>query len=370
MPWKERDRMSLREEFILLNQNQFLSVTDLCKRFEISRKTAYKWMSRHTLKGVSGLVDLSRSPENIPHKTSKVLEKAVVELRLKYPTWGGRKIKQKLLDQGYIKVPAASTITDILHRAQLIDLNHKNTPSFIRFEREAPNDLWQMDFKGYFKLRNGSRCDPLTLLDDHSRYNLCLKACKTQDRESVQESLEEVFKRYGLPWQMTMDNGGPWGGHALGEYTKLSVWLMKLGIKVSHSRPYHPQTQGKLERFHRTLKADVLQFKTFENYESCQDHFNEFRKIYNQERPHEALNYESPSKRYQISTRAYPNKIPEPEYDSNDLVLKVRSQGSIEYKNKSYFIGRAFKGEYVAIKKSLEKGIKVYFGSYKIKEFN
>lgn len=369
MPWKEWDQMSLKQEFVSLADAGGLSFKDLCERFGISRKTGYKWLNRHRSSGPSGLQERSRMPKHSPSQTSQILEQAVVELRIKHPTWGGRKIKHRLLALGFVKVPAPSTITGILHRHGLIQEKQPVQTAFQRFERPRPNDLWQMDFKGYFKLQNNQRCDPLTILDDHSRYNLCLKAGNTQKRQHVQESLEEVFSCYGLPWQMTMDNGGPWGTHAYGEYTQLAVWLMKLGVKVSYSRPYHPQTQGKLERFHRTLKADVLQFKTFPNYASCQNQFDAFRRLYNHERPHEAISYQVPASRYQASSRKMPAKPKEPEYDSSDKVLKVRSQGSVYHKGQDYFIGRAFKGEYVALKQRIENRIDVYFGSFKIKEF-
>lgn len=370
MPWEERNRMSLREEFVRLSQSKSIDFGDLCQRFKISRKTGYKWSKRYAQEGISGLRDLSKAPLEIPHKTPEILEKEVVRIRTKYRSWGGRKIKRRLINLGFVQVPAASTITDILHRYNLINQRTKKPHVFIRFEREQANDLWQMDFKGYFGLRNGRRCDPLTVLDDHSRYNLCLEACTGQTRESVQEVLESVFRHYGLPWQMTMDNGGPWGSHAQGEYTRLAVWLMKLGIQVSHSRPFHPQTQGKLERFHRTLKTDVLQFRTFDTHETCQRYFNKFRKLYNHERPHEALDYDVPAQHYHPSQRAFPKGLPQPEYSETDKVLKVRSQGSIYYRGKDYFIGKAFKGEYVAIKIKKSTRFDVFFGSHKIKEYS
>ena len=369
MPWKESCRVSLRQEFINMMLKEQISFLELCNRFSISRKTGYKWVHRYSQEGLPGLEDLSRAPKKRPKKSSLNIEQAVVDLRLKYPTWGGRKIRRKLMDNHFTEIPSPSTITDILHRYNLIGNGEKKlTSKFIRFERSHPNDLWQMDFKGPFKLVTGQKCEPLTILDDHSRYNICLEAGESIKREYVQKTLEKVFRRYGLPWQMTMDNGNPWGSYPHGKYTRLSVWLMKLGIKVSYSRPYHPQTQGKLERFHRSLKADVLQYRNFESYKSCQQSFDKYRQLYNNDRPHEALNYEVPSTRYNPSLRSYPEKIKGPEYDENDRVLKVRSQGSIYYDGKEYRVGKGFIGEYISVKER-ETRLDIYFGSFKVKEY-
>lgn len=369
MPWNARDQMSLRVEFVSLASTEAINFSELCHRFNISRKTGYKWLKRYQAEGVAGLKDSSRAPQATPRKTPRSVEQAVVKIRKQHPTWGGRKIRRRLIDLGDAKVPAASTISNILHRHQLMELQLRPAPGFIRFERARPNELWQMDFKGHFKLRDGQRCDPLTLLDDHSRYNLCLKLCDSLTRETVQMKLEQVFRHYGMPWQMTMDNGGPWGSHGVPGATNLAVWLMKLGIQVSYSRPFHPQTQGKLERFHRTLKADVLQLKSFASKQACQLQFNQFRRDYNYERPHEALDYEVPAKRYQSSPRSFPSYLPAPEYDEYAKVRKVSSRGTVCYRGDDYFIGKAFSGENVAIKLKQSSGFDIFFGSFKIKHF-
>lgn len=211
----------------------------------------------------------------------------VLAVREAHPTWGGRKIAARLCHLGEHSVPAPSTITAIVHRHDRIDPaeSAKRGP-WRRFEHAAPNDLWQMDFKGEFKMANGRWCYPLTVLDDHSRFNLALRACGDQKRPTVQSQLTAVFQRYGLPQAMLMDNGTPWSvSHSIGAYTKLSVWLLRLQIRVIRGRPYHPQTQGKEERFHRTLNTELLQGRPFNDLRHSQMQFDPWREIYNHPRP-------------------------------------------------------------------------------------
>lgn len=234
------------------------------------------------------------------------MEEAVLKLRDCHPVWGGRKIRRRLQDLGEDPVPAASTITEILHRHGRIDAEaSRKAGAMQRFEHEAPNDLWQMDFKGHFGLRGGGRCHPLTVLDDHSRFSLGLRSCGNERSETVRGELILIFQRYGLPRAMLMDNGSPWGSDADHRHTLLTVWLMEQGIRVTHSRPYHPQTQGKDERFHRTLKAELLQGREFADLSDCQGHFDPWRDVYNTQRPHEALGLAVPASRYALSSRAF-----------------------------------------------------------------
>ena len=259
MPWRVSSTMSARHEFVLLASQPKANMRALCRQFGISSATAYKWHNRFQHEGVPGLAERSRRPHDSPGKTALPIEDAVLEMRRKHPAWGGRKLQQRLRDLGHQQVPSASTITAILKRNQMIDPAEaaKHQP-FLRFEHDAPNDLWQMDFKGDFAV-GGGRCYPLTILDDHSRFALAVLACPQVATEITRPLLATVFRRYGLPRRITCDNGPPWGS-SNSKYTKLGVWLMRLGIAVSHSRPHHPQTQGKDERFHRTLQAEVLRY--------------------------------------------------------------------------------------------------------------
>ena len=260
MPWQEVSAMSLRQEFVTLAAGEDANIRALCRRFSVSPRTAYKWLARHREEGVAGLDDRSRRPSHSPRRTDAQVEAEVLKLRHTHPAWGARKLHARLLALQLPVVPKPSTIAAILRRHGRIDPEEavKHQP-WQRFEHAAPNQLWQMDFKGHFPLASGAdRCHPLTVLDDHARFALVLDACDNERSETVQHSLTLAFRRYGLLDRMLMDNGGPWGHDWDHPYTELTAWLLRLGISVSHGRAYHPQTQGKEERFHRTLKAEVL----------------------------------------------------------------------------------------------------------------
>ncbi|WP_439684034.1 Integrase catalytic domain-containing protein [Cupriavidus oxalaticus] len=372
MPWSTRDIMSLRLEFIDLALQPGSNRRELCRRFQISPQTAYKWLSRHAQQGPAGLADRSRRPQASPARTCAELEQRVIDLRRENPAWGGRKISRRLADMGYVEVPAPSTVTAILRRHGLIDpaTSARSTP-WQRFEHAGPNELLQMDFKGYVRNEHGV-CHPLTLIDDHSRFNLCLAACDNEQARTVQERLIAVFKRYGLPRRITMDNGSPWGGDEDGlGYTRLTVWLMQLGIRVSHSRPYHPQTQGKDERFHRTLKAELLQHRRFVDNAEAQRAFDRYRTVYNHERPHEALDMEVPAKRYRMSTIPYPDGLPAVEYLSQDRVYKVDCGAHIMVGNRRIRIGKAFIGQRIALRPTQRDGVyAIWFSRFEIGELD
>jgi transposase InsO family protein len=268
-------------------------------------------------------------------------------------------------------VPSPSTITAILRRHSRIDSAQsvKHTP-WQRFEHAEPNQLWQMDFKGHFAMGEG-RCHPLTVLDDHSRFALGLAACGDERGKTVQGQLTSIFRRYGLPERMVMDNGGPWGHDGEHPYTPLTVWLLRLGIAVSHGRPYHPQTQGKDERFHRTLKAEVLQGSIFRDLDQCQQVFDRWRGVYNFERPHEALDLAVPSSRYRVSQRPFPEGLPPLEYGPEDQVRKVQAQGIIWMKGREYKVGKAFRGLPVALRPTDADGVwNVFFLTYNIAQID
>lgn len=349
MPFQEKTVMSQKKEFVRLATADGANISELCQRYNISRDTGYRWLTRYRREGVEGLKERSRMPHTSPKRSSEALEAAVLETRREHPSWGGRKIRTYLLENGVEEVPSASTVHAILRRHGALREDRREHRDFIRFEHEAPNQLWQMDFKGHFATGT-VRCHPLTLLDDHSRFSLCIKACADEQHQTVQSALVEVFRRYGLPERMTMDNGNPWGCDSPPYYTALTVWLVRLGIRVGHSRPYHPQTQGKLERFHRTLKGEVLNFHTFRDLDHCQDHFDRWRDVYNLERPHEALGMAVPADRYQPSSRPYPEHLPPLEYAPGDIVRKVQDKGEITVKGRYIVVGKAFKGLHVALR--------------------
>lgn len=358
MPWKECDPVSLREEFCVLAAVEGSNLTTLCERFGISRKTGYKWLARWRAAGPAGLLDRSRRPRVFRSPTPGTMEGQVLEVRAAHPAWGGRKIRAVLARQGLAAVPSASTITAILRRHGLIDeAAAAQRRAFVRFERSEPNELWQMDFKGEFRLANGQWCYPLTVLDDHSRFSLVLRACDNQRTETVQSHLTGAFRRYGLPWRILSDNGGPWGvPHVRGGYTRLGVWLLDLDVALAHGRPYHPQTQGKDERFHRTLKLEVLQGRSFADRVDAQRSFDPWREVYNHQRPHEALDLRVPATRYRVSQRAYPERLTKFDYDTSFTVRRVSGEGRIVFRNRAYYLARAFAGRYVGIRATAEDG--------------
>jgi transposase InsO family protein len=371
VPWNEVTAVELREEFVRLATGEGANISRLCRRFDISRKTAYKWLARFRSDGDPALADRSRRPAASPRRTPGDVEDEVLRLRDRHPAWGGRKIRARLLALGHEGVPAASTVTAILRRRGRIEPGRAAPGAFVRFQRERPNELWQMDFKGHFATASG-RCHPLTVVDDHSRYCLGLRACSDERGETVQAQLTAIFRRYGMPERIPCDNGSPWGtGGAETPWTGLTVWLLKLGVRVSHGRALHPQTQGKDERFHRTLNVEVIQRQVWPDVAACQRRFDPWRQVYNHERPHESLGLEVPASRYRVSERAYPEAAIEWEYGATDAVRKVGIDGTISYRGRVVSLGKAFRRERVAVRPTTEDGVmKVFFGVHEILTFD
>src|SRR5580658_9559687 len=351
MPWRELSIMDQREEFVRLALVVGANRSELCRRFGISRDKGYKWLKRYAAEGRAGLADRSRRPVRSPSRSADAVEATVLRIRASSnDAWGGRKIAKVMARNGDRAVPAPSTITEILRRHGKLERRAGEHPGpFQRFERAAPNELWQMDFKGHFPIAQG-RCHPLTVLDDHSRYALGLEACGNEQDATVRARLVTLFRHYGLPFAMLMDNGAPWGDAGAQPFTVFTTWLMRLGIRVTHGRPYHPQTQGKDERFHRTLKAEVLDGSSFGDLVACQRAFDAWRPVYNYERPHQALGLEPPATRYRPSPRSFPEQLPAVEYDTGDIVRKVSSDGFISFKNRPWRIGNAFRAQLVALR--------------------
>ncbi len=362
--------MSQRRELVMFASDN-TNISRLSRRYGISRKTAYKWIKRYIQEGERGLSDRSRRPHHFPVRVPKQIEDAVLAVRKDHSTWGGRKIRARLMALGYADVPSASTITAILHRnGKILPDESDKHRSWKSFEYEGHNELWQIDFKGHFPLSNG-RCHPLTILDDHSRFSVGLRACTDEKRTTVHRELEDVFNTYGLPDRILFDNGSPWGGRNRRDYTRLTVWLICLGIRVIHSRAYHPQTLGKEERFHRTLKAELLTGREFYDIGESQASFDSWRECYNFERPHEALNMATPAESYKQSSKEMPESLPEIEYGPDDYVRKVQAKGEINFRGREFKVGKAFWGEPVAVRPTKEDGVfSVFYCNEKIKEFD
>jgi transposase InsO family protein len=367
MPWREVSVMEQRREFVRLAMQEGINRRELCRRFGISAQTGYKWLAR-SAGGDMALADRSRRPHGSPGRCVWSTEAAVLAVRDAHPVWGARKIARCLEREGH-DVPALSTVHAILRRHGRI-VPPAGTPGqpYRRFEKEAPNLLWQMDFKGHMPLGDGTSCHPLTMVDDHSRFALCLAACADEQGMTVRTHLQTAFRRYGLPEAMFVDNGGPWGSTTAEPWTRLSVWLLKLGIGVIHSRPYHPQSRGKNERFHRTLKAEVFAFERFRDLAAVQRALDRWRDIYNLDRPHEALGQQVPASRYRPSSRAMPDRLPEVEYDDQEIVRTVSStKAYVSFKGRFWKVGQAFRGERLAIRPLNTDGrYGVFFAAHQI----
>lgn len=356
MPWKTVEKMTLKREFVELASQPGANISELCRRYGISRPTGYEWLNRWRENGLEGLEEKSRRPVTSPGRTEEGKEQAVLGVRAENPVWGGRKIRRYLRNKGIAEAPAASTITEILRRHGKLGGPEGGSGQgpWKRFERDAPNDLWQMDFKGHFATRSGQRCHPFTVLDDHSRFNLVLGACGDETGETVRGRLREAFERYGLPVQILCDNGSPWGAlERPGGHSKVEVWLLELGVEMIHGRPYHPQTQGKEERFHRTLEAEVIGRRTlWKDLEHCGEEFASWRMKYNHERPHESIDDRVPGEVYRPSGRLLPEELPvaESHYLAGDEIRRVKSKGEITFRNHFFYVGGPFAGKPVALR--------------------
>lgn len=346
MPWKETDVDRERISFVVeaLGRREPLSV--LCRRYGISRKTGYKWLNRYREVGsFAELGERSRRPHRSPRRTPARLEQWVERIRVA-TGWGGRKISRLLAQEGVHL--ARSTVDQILRRRGLIGGLERHRPAVKRFERSRPNELVQMDFKGQYRLRNGKECYPLSLLDDHSRFVLGLYALESQHGEKVKRCLVSCFERYGVPEAMLMDHGNPWWGTTNGYgLTQLSVFLIRQGIQLHYGGIGHPQTQGKVERFHRSLGRTIR----YRGIPATQGRFQELlegiRYEYNEIRPHEALGDEVPRSRYQPSGKPF-DPQPRPwEYPPGAEVERVCANGCLHLGGRYYFVCHALSGRRV-----------------------
>lgn len=365
MPWREVSIVEQRREFVELAMREGTNRRELCRRFGIHPDTGYKWLCRWLAD--EELSDRSRRPHESPSRTKASIEQSILAVRDAHPAWGARKIVACLRRDG-LTCPAQSTVHAILQRHGRIVPPLGGAPAHQRFEKPAPNLLWQMDFKGHVAMSGGGRCHPLTVVDDHSRYALSIEACGNEQEVTVRERLVPTFRRYGLPEAVFVDNGNPWGEACGQHWTRFGVWLLKLGVGVLHSRPYHPQSRGKNERFHRTLKAEVLALQQFRDLAELQRAFDRWRLIYNHDRPHQALDQQVPSSRYQPSSRAMPEVLPQIEYDEHEIVRRVSTTKSyVRFKGRLWKVPQAFCGERLAIRPLTTDGqYGVFFAAHQI----
>jgi len=367
MPWDTTSVTEQRIRFVLRASQDSVNMSALCHEFNISRPTGYLWLNRYrTFGSVSGVCELSRRPHHSPSRTSQDHQARIVALRQEFG-WGAKKIRVLLLREGMdLKV---ATINRILKRKGLIHQKDSHRPAVKRFEREHPNTLWQMDFKGDYSLRRG-HCYPLSILDDHSRFVVGLYALSGQDTETVSSRLVATFERFGVPEAILMDHGIPWWGNSNGHgLTRLSVSLIKQGIRLYFSGIRHPQTQGKVERFHRTLKETVRHRGRPQTLAGFVTALDRFREEYNNIRPHEALQMAVPSEHYQPSTKSYTPTPSAWEYPQGAIVIRLNMKGSFYYRRQRHFVCEALAGELVRLEE-LENKLLISYRHMYVREIN
>lgn len=370
MPWSQTSPMDQRTQFIADYLRESLSVTELCELYGVSRKTAYKWIDRYLRRGPAGLEEQSRRPRQSPNQTAEEIVTAILEARRRHPTWGGKKLLT-LLHKGHPRwlLPGRSTVCDILSRHGLVPkqrkrrhIGHPGKPTSLIL---APNDLWSADYKGQFRTGDGQYCYPLTVADGFSRY---LLGCQGLNCTAVNEAkpvFTRLFKEYGLPKRIRTDNGVPFATNTLARLSKLSAWWVRLGILPEFIEPGKPQQNGRHERMHRTLKAETTR-PAAGSLVAQQRKFNIFRQEFNHERPHEALDQQTPASCYSTSPRPMPNKLPPLEYPDRFEVRYVSANGGIRWKRDWVNVSTVCIGEYVGLEE-IDDGIwSVYFGPLKL----
>lgn len=367
MPWKETTRVDLRREFIEALSSCRYTMTELCAHYGISRKTGYKWAHRFAAEGQAGLADRSRAPHRCPHRTDPACERDLVALRLEHPRWGPKKLLATLMRRHPERSwPAPSTAGAILKRHGLVEARpkkrSKSSPAKPVVEATRPNDLWTMDFKGEFRTGDGRICYPLTVSDAVSRYGL---GCQAQDTTAVhptRRSFEAVFREYGLPNKILSDGGTPFGcARAPLRLSRLTVWMIRLGIEPIKIQPGCPEQNAVHERWHRTLKAETAR-PPAKNQRAQQERFDRFRQHYNEVRPHESLGQRPPAELYEPSPRPYPERLPALEYPGHYEVRRCRRSGQIKWQGRRLFVSEVLAGEWLGIEEVDDGLWSVYFG--------
>jgi putative transposase len=374
MAWKTSSVMEARVRLVLEYEQGEATMTELCAAYEVSRETGYYWLRRYRGGGVESLRDLGRAPQRHPNQSPAEVEQQVLELRREHMRWGPRKLK-RVLERNHPEQawPAASTMGAMLRREGLTvpRVPRRKTPVYSQpfAGADAPNRVWCVDFKGWFRTQDGERIDPLTLSDAHSRYLLRCQAVEKTEQERVRAICEAAFREYGMPAAMRSDNGAPFASRAVAGLSRLAVWWMKLGIVPERIAPGHPEQNGRHERMHRTLKQETAS-PAAANRRAQQKAFDCFRQEYNQERPHEALGMQTPAACYQTSPRAYPARVWEPEYDSALQVRRVQVHGEFYWKHQPVFLSEVLYGERIGLLPAEEHGYPIFFGRFPLAHFD
>jgi len=352
MPWEAKTVGMNREEFVRKVIAHEKSKSALCREYGISRPTGDKWLKRY--KDGEGFKDRSHRTFGTPkNKIPGEMEDLIVEKRKKEPGIGAVKLKRMLENEGMEDVPSHSTINVVFKRNGLITAEASEAATaHKRFEHEEPNQMWQADFKGYFVLGDGVHCHPLSIVDDHSRYCLCADAMTNERRAGVQDCFERVMRENGQPKILLCDNGNPWGVSQSSGFSGFEIWLMEHGILTMHIRPGRPRTQGKVERFNGSYKAERLKFHIpFDMQEAMQNRL-EYQEFYNNIRPHHALGLDVPAEHYQPSSTIFQEEIEEWKYSGRYEVRKIKSTGYLTFRNHGYYFSEALGGKEIELRES------------------
>jgi transposase InsO family protein len=352
VPWKASRPVDSKAEFVLrLKKGE--RMTDLCEEYGINRQSGYEVLRRYEERGLEGLVPQSRAPKRIPHRTSAELVELVVAFRTEHPSWGPKKIKEVLEREKGVKLPSPSAVGNMIYSRGLAQPQRRRKkyaakPTGLR-EVDAPNELWCVDYKGQFRLGDGSYCYPLTITDQHSRFILACEGMAAIDDEAAQEASIQTFRKYGVPAAIRSDNGVPFASQGLGGLTKLSVLWLRLGIEHERIKPGHPEQNGRHERMHRTLKRETTR-PAGANLLQQQQRFDHFVVEFNERRPHEGLGQKRPTEVFRPSLRLMPEKLPSVSYPLHDDILTVYSTGHIQFCGRRYFLSHALAGQSVGLR--------------------
>ncbi len=368
MPWLETAPMQQREQFISDHSRRLFTMQELCDRYNISRKTGYKWLTRFHEYGRGGLSDRSHAPHRCPHKISNEMAALLCRTRRAHPSWGPEKILDHLKPKHreIREWPAFSTISDLFVRRGLIKKRRRRRkvlhPGSIPIRTNGPNDLWTADFKGQFRTADGIYCYPLTIADQHTRFLLACHGLPSVHTVGARKVFERVFREFGLPAAIRTDNGVPFATSALHGLSQLNVWWMRLGIQHQRIRPASPQENGAHERMHKTLKAEAIR-PPRRNARVQQLEFNRFRAEFNYVRPHKALRGAPPATHYRTSRRPFPDRLPPLEYPGHFIVKRVTNAGTFRLKHKLLFLAHPLRQLHIGLEET-EDGIwSIYFGT-------
>lgn len=370
MPWRERSPVDLRVAFISEYLSGLWTVTDLAEQYDVSRKTAYKWIDRYDSDGPAGLADRSRRPQQPGRVTPRALVDALVAVRKRHPRWGAKKLLATVRKrQPQAAWPSRSTVCDWLRREGLITARSRRRAGAHAVASLAPiraaNDTWTTDFKGEFRTGDRAYCYPLTLRDGFSRYVLRCDALASRSLTLTQARFARAFADYGLPWRIRSDNGTPFASPGLGRLSRLNVWWMRLGIVPERIAPGRPEQNGSHEQFHSVLKAETTR-PPAPNQRAQQQRFRAFCRAYNEERPHESLGDQCPASLYRPSPRPLPHRLPPSEYPGHLEIRRVAANGCVSWRNAPLFLTEVLAGEDIGLEE-VDDGIwTLYFATIRL----